>query len=1085
MESYRKIFYCPEDRRLGPGESFSFDFDADPRPDEAYRFFFTGEVESFYYWKSEYCCTTVYKKISDSLVPGEKDAFALEFDGADYPVVCFKKLPFPPVLGYLGLKEYADVWNAGIRVRGEDISVAPGGYLRLTVELRSKKEGRLDTDVSSAPDAVYTVDVPEGTYPSAELSVPIDIASADPCNILFIVEGENFGGKAFFETPFMTDPLSGYNIVPPFAPDSGAYASLFNWFGVNLSKTEWPKMKIALNGETVFDGEFFERCHRYSEKEFSFDGALLRKGSNTLSFTLTSDGHDPLPYRIREVGLVSEPCHAFDLISYPEIVTAGKPFGVLIQVNEPVTLGCVASLRVLTPLTFDKPGLYGVRMVADGEAVGVPVHLGCDGHTESFFISRVIRREEDGVITGTGDLIYINQNPEDFKNYIKWYCSNRIGELMTVRPTYRWSGTRKYDLSLWEDFMRVLDSMGMKYPHMLDGREPNGYCAQPSLEEFSRGEGFLGRQLHERDGAYSYWGSYRNTGDFWNVNKVYDTQLFFDILHRLRRLDPAHAGSEFYPEDFFNDGKTYWMCHDPSLPADAKVRADAVMASLRSIAKGATRHTGPSILFKYFAMAGYTWLGAETMDSPTEFLMAALRGAAEAYGIKRVGVHHALQWSSSPHEDPMRYRRYRLALYVSWMQGAHENNTEEGLWHMEEFYESHNRHGVAAKAHLAMQQDFNRYIQSHSRRGVLHAPVAMLHGRYDGAACFGGASPWGALKEEFSNKFDAEESWFIPRLLFHPNANRKGWSAAKHGCKTGPIGLVSGNPLGNFDTVPVEKPWRHRELLAFMGYNMATPEDLDRILSEVRAGSALLLTAAHLSDTTLRADTQAYRLSFFEHPIHRLLGFNGIPTFEDDTLGGKAVKVGAAAPENARIIKTSDSGRPLAYEVPCGQGSVVFFNVLLYPAADPVRDLYSDTLRELTERVREKERVLPVVDSTVQATAYDLDDGSGEIYYIAVDWWNDPEPERKASLRIGDRSYQISLPFGVMKKVKVKGDIAVVCERESGDVLTLDGTLATLQGEGEERFILFRDGEAIPFTEDFSETPAKTVDLGSVSRQNR
>lgn len=107
----------------------------------------------------------------------------------------------------------------------------------------------------------------------------------------------------------------------------------------------------------------------------------------------------------------------------------------------------------------------------------------------------------------------------------------------------------------------------------------------------------------------------------------------------------------------YDDGKRYWLCHDPFLPADMEIQAKDVINSFREIKRDCTRHTGPSILFKYFCMAGYDWIGAETMDSPTEFLLCALRGAARAYGIKATGVHHALQWSSTPHDDPLRFQR--------------------------------------------------------------------------------------------------------------------------------------------------------------------------------------------------------------------------------------------------------------------------------------------------------------------------------------------------------------------------------------------------------------------------------------------
>jgi hypothetical protein len=71
--------------------------------------------------------------------------------------------------------------------------------------------------------------------------------------------------------------------MPHFGRDTAQYGSLFNWYGVNLSKTEWPAMRITLNDQVVFDNEFFERCHRYSEKEITLPEDVLVTGCDNSS----------------------------------------------------------------------------------------------------------------------------------------------------------------------------------------------------------------------------------------------------------------------------------------------------------------------------------------------------------------------------------------------------------------------------------------------------------------------------------------------------------------------------------------------------------------------------------------------------------------------------------------------------------------------------------------------------------------------------------------------------------------------------------------------------------------------------------
>jgi type II secretory pathway component PulC len=74
---------------------------------------------------------------------------------------------------------------------------------------------------------------------------------------------------------------------------------------------------------------------------------VLIDGTNHAEFTLTSDWFGALPYRLHEVGVVSEDKHSFDLVACPEIVTAGKVFGLLLDLRQPTTLSIDAEAEVV------------------------------------------------------------------------------------------------------------------------------------------------------------------------------------------------------------------------------------------------------------------------------------------------------------------------------------------------------------------------------------------------------------------------------------------------------------------------------------------------------------------------------------------------------------------------------------------------------------------------------------------------------------------------------------------------------------------------------------------------------------------
>lgn len=451
--------------------------------------------------------------------------------------------------------------------------------------------------------------------------------------------------------------------------------------------------------------------------------------------------------------------------------------------------------------------------------------------------------------------------------------------------------------------------------------------------------------------------------------------------------------------------------------------------------------------------------------------MAFLRGAARSTGQPSIGVHHAVQWSSSPHDTPARYRRYRLALYVSWMQGATEINTEEGLWRIEEYYSYFHRFTEACRNHLKQQQDFYRFVASHQRTGTFHAPMALLHGRYDGWHAFGPNQPWGLYEVK---DCDAEKSWDLLRV-FYPQS-KPGAALYVHGCPEKAVGYHTGTPRGNIDVLPVEGEgslFENKASLAFMGYNCAQAEDLDKLMDYVRAGGTLLLGWAHLSTTTQRAQVEAYDHQYIDHPLAALLG--GAPQFRQDTAHGQPIWVNTKVPAAAVVQATSDSGMPLLVRVPHGQGSVVLLNAREYPAHPGVRPVYEQALEQLSDQALARQPARVICGDDVQYTVFEQPDGSHHLYVLAVDWFRAPEAPRNATLILGGHQHPFTLPFGVMLKIVAQGQLAAWADSEEADVLALSDKGITVQGTGKATIRMIRDGRAIQKVVDFAQAPVQEI----------
>ena len=485
-----------------------------------------------------------------------------------------------------------------------------------------------------------------------------------------------------------------------------------------------------------------------------------------------------------------------------------------------------------------------------------------------------------------------------------------------------------------------------------------------------------------------------------------------------------------------------------------------------------TRHTGPAATFKYFAEAGFSWLGAETMYSSMEPIMSFLRGLAKAENMKTYGVHHALQWSTQPMDQIEHVRRYRLALYTSYMLGATDINTEEGLWRMEEYYVWFNRFSDTCKMHLKEQQDFYRYVQSHSRTGVFRTPYAILHGRDDGCTFFGKNKTWGFHIPQTA----AEDSWDL-LTAFYPKSVPVQHIYA-HNCPTDrPVGFYTGTPYGQPDFIPVEtgeRVWNDYRFMAFLGYNRCTEEDAEKLLAYVKNGGKLLLTRAHLAKTT---NMDAIYRGDLEFDPCALSFAEGDAKLCADTVNGKPVTVCQNATVPDEVLSRTDSGAPLLCRYCVGEGEVLLYNVGEYPAAEAIKAYYEQTLKSLIREATDAEDVWAETGEDVEFAVYEQENGDSHVCFLAVDWYRDPAMLRHATLCVGEEEYDVCMPFGVMLKCVVGESVAAWAVSESGEVLEVGNTSVTVQGSGVVDFCIAKGGEQKKITVDFSAASVQTISV--------
>ena len=1062
FETYTQIYDGePNGTTVRPqGNAFKICFDLTPEAGKKYRLFTVGETEQYYLWKDEPDCPRLYHMITDALDTKHaiKDRYCLALTCAkyeDYLKRVYKKVMWKPILSYLDMNPVPTDWKVGLVVSAKGLTFKNGGFLRMRVDVRLKREGIDPRDVSIPADASTVIDIPAGSYTGERLCVPIQIPE-NTAHVGVFIEGKGYRGECYIEQPFLS--AMGQNLLPSFN-ESVQDCTHMDWSAQYLSRKELPEFKVTLNGKQIYRGEIFERCHRHSEWAISLPSSTLA-AHNVLSYELISDYHDPLPYTFYEVGVIEQPAAELSILAVSHAAHIGGKARVLVHTERPNLRVIFSSetdaLSGKQEWFFREKGLHGMLLDCDIICENATFRLVWDGGEANASVDRIIQKAEDRVITGTGDMVYVHQDAESMEEYLAWYISNGIGDFITIRPVYRWSGTKCLDKAVFAKFRKLMRELDMKYVLMTDGRELPGISTQPD-EGMLRGKGFLGIQQHERDGAQFYW-------DRKDAASLFHEQVI-DLTHYAYLEDPTHTNSQYSNGNYYyrDDGMNIYA--DRRLLDDYRDEHKKNVASL-SASKEAwdTRHTGPACTFKYMAEAGYSWLGAETMYQTMEPIMGFLRGVAKEYNMPTYGVHHAVQWSSTPHESPARYRRYRLALYASYMQGAHDINTEEGLWHLEEYYDHHHRFGNACKNHLAQQQDFYKYVSTHTRSGNFYTPLAFVHGRDDGITFFGKNKTWGHWGDP---QTVAEDSWDLLTAVY-PKALPVD-TIYLHPCPDDEaVGYHTGTPYGNLDVIPAEGKAEILQAYGaaiFMGYNRCEQKDAKKYASYLVHGGSVLLTDAHLAVTSSRTELLDGIITVKKNA---LVMTDGAPKFVTDTVDGTALRVCANPLPPDEVRAYTDSGRPLVCVYRIGNGELTVFHAKEYPAHPAIRALYEAEIKTLCQKTVNKEPIWAETGDDVEFTLYRQEDGTCHVYFLAVDWYNSPDFIRKANLRLGDVRYEIPVPFGTMLKCVATEDIAVLAESEDGEVLSVKNGVATVQGTGTVLFRICKNGKQRVETVDFT-----------------
>lgn len=963
---------------IQPGESFSRQvaFEQSGMPTRKYVRVIGGvQMPAPFQKRGEELFRSSEYDIEDNLdsIVRKNDRYSLYFKGEDDP---FERHAYYRVSGS---KLQAGKLTVKLPVvKREALALGDGGDFGIEMELFYKKEGRAADDIYDRPDSILHLPMPMGTYKYKLLSRNFVLPDNVAC-ILLRIGGTHFSGECWVEAPRLLQ--NGKEVCPmPFTrfaqrPDRHDY-----WVGVNLATRSWPVWKLELNGKTLYQEPVFDRASNVTDFYIPLPPSV-GKEQGELRLTLVKEPHRlNYPYDLRGVEIIEESARDFEVISAPRYLASNAAFGLLVETNRPNMHLQVKAEGAVSPAEqrcyFEQPGLHVVEMRAGASGGRVKFTLTDGVRTENFADCQVMEKESESIYLSSGDEVYIDKEYAPYDYFFKWYLSSRVGNWYHFRPSYQWSGVRMTKPDVVKHYTQLLSRLNMPYAWQVEGRTLAGSCLNPSHEVLASPL-FKGKQAHENDGGYYYWGHFKYLG------------LFSDMAARNRPFGGIFAKHR----PIYTDHGVF-IHYDPEGVTDMADGARKLVNNLRYSKGESVRHTGPSTLFRYFYQAGYEWVGAEQMYGPEELILSSLRGASRAYDRKHYGSLHAMQWGSFPFTDPKHSLRLYMSLATAYMHGSSHMNTEEALW-IDEY--ANDRYSESGKQHLQAQHRMLDFIETHSRRGELMSNIAVIQGRNDAWKSFGRGSLWSQKGDKW--KFNKACESFDLLKVFYPDH-------IVNSC--GPDGWFTSTPYGTVDLLPVEAPqevMNRYKALIFLGWNSYDETDFGHIRDYVLQGGTLLLSAAHLNEE-LQPD-KPVRFPQKDALLREMLG-------ED---------------YQKLAVKT---------EIGYGKGRIVYFPQKAYPAEEVLRSEYTASMKEIASQsvARELDKGWVEAAPSVGFTVWDCADRR-TVYLMNTDWKSDAS-EQSATWVCQSKEFPVAVRRYHLETIHCMDGLALMPEANTTDVLSIE-----------------------------------------------
>lgn len=370
-----------------------------------------------------------------------------------------------------------------------------------------------------------------------------------------------------------------------------------------------------------------------------------------------------------------------------------------------------------------------------------------------------------------------------------------------------------------------------------------------------------------------------------------------------------------------------------------------------------------SLAFSLHDEAGIDGLCLELLPGDPRITLSAIRGTARRTG-KMWGVHIAMLWYGGIRMDELWLRRWRAAIWTSFLFGAQFIFPESGHLDYHErdgkWFEFDSPEMRRVRREL---RELYRFVQVHTRPvSGPYVPAAILQGEADGHPGLWNPYAWGQYDngEEWETS-DAEKGWKIFDALFRRED-------LFHEHVTGGFDRTGNPPCGQIDVIPAAADFASYKLLFLIGRNRMDEPLYRKLIDYVKNGGHLVIWLAHFDISERRgtpvglfrngdlAELCGLRVTGRKRPDVRGIKYirpSRFPQYDfpvrsvnrDPYFLGRSeeaeieitdpeLRVLAAYSDYVRDTLENATLHPVLTERPLGQGAVWTVTTLTHPGAD-------------------------------------------------------------------------------------------------------------------------------------------------------